>query len=458
MNQSVMKPLSFCILLFVSLTLSVSATLEWPAFRGPDGTGVGSAKDLPVEWSTDSNIAWKLALPAWSGSSPIISGDSIYFISPSKEEVKEQPKEPAPTGRRSRRPAPPTNILGPGGQQILLYSVSRKDGFINWTTPLDSGNKISFKQNSSTPSPVTDGETIFTVTGNGIVTAVDLSGKTLWTYAIQEAHWKFGIQAGYASSPVLFEDLIIMQVLHGMYTDDPSYLLALDKHTGKERWYEERETDALKESPDSYASPTLSQTHTGMELIILGGDYVTGHNPRTGEEIWRAGGLNPKKATNYRIIPSPVAVDGMIYAPTRKKPLLALRFGGKGDVTDSHLVWKWDQPAGAPDVPTPICDGMHFYMVEDFGQVTCLDAKTGEVIWGPSPTGLGRVSASPVMADGKIFITSEDGETAVVQAGAEFKLLGKNQLDDSWTLSTPAVAGNQLFIRTAEFLYCIKQI
>ena len=101
---------------------------------------------------------------------------------------------------------------------------------------------------------------------------------------------------------------------------------------------------------------------------------------------------------------------------------------------------------------------MHFYMVEDFGQVTCLDAKTGEVIWGPSPTGLGRVSASPVMADGKIFITSEDGETAVVQAGAEFKLLGKNQLDDSWTLSTPAVAGNQLFIRTAEFLYCIKQI
>jgi outer membrane protein assembly factor BamB len=310
----------------------------------------------------------------------------------------------------------------------------------------------------SSPSPVTDGETIYTVTGNGIVSAVNLSGKILWQYAVQDAHWKFGIQAGYASSPILFEDLLIMQVLHGMYTDDPSYLLALDKNTGKERWYQERETDALKESPDSYASPTLSQTHTGMELIILGGDYVTGHNPRTGEEIWRAGGLNPKKATNYRIIPSPVAVDGMIYAPTRKKPLLALRFGGKGDVTDSHLVWKWDQPAGAPDVPTPICDGMHFYMVEDFGQVTCLDAKTGEVIWGPSPTGLGRVSASPVMADGKIFITSEDGETAVVQAGAEFKLLGKNQLDDSWTLSTPAVAGNQLFIRTAEFLYCIKQI
>ena len=453
MNKSVVKFLTLFIFLCFSLT--VSAVSEWPTWRGPDGTGIGTAKDLPVEWSTDSNVAWKLALPAWSGSSPIISGDSIYFISPSKEEVKEQPKEPAPTGRRSRRPAPPTNILGPGGQEILLYSVSRKDGSVNWTTPLDSGNKISFKQNSSSPSPVTDGEFLYTVTGNGIASAVDLSGNIKWQYSIQDHHWKFGIQAGYASSPVLFEDLLIMQVLHGMYTDDPSYMLALDKNTGKERWYQERETDAEKESPDSYSTPALSQTHSGVQLIILGGDYVTGHNPRTGEEIWRAGGLNPKKATNYRIVPSPVAVDGMIYAPTRKKPLLALRFEGKGDVTDSHLVWKWDQPAGAPDVPTPICDGMHFYMVEDFGQVTCLDAKTGDVIWGPSSTGLGRVSSSPVMADGKIFITSEDGETAVVQAGNEFKLLGKSELDGSFTLSSPAVAGNQLFIRTGDYLYCI---
>ncbi|MCB1124798.1 MAG: PQQ-binding-like beta-propeller repeat protein, partial [Verrucomicrobiae bacterium] len=212
--------------------------------------------------------------------------------------------------------------MGPGGQDILLYCISRKNGSVAWTTKLDRGNAISFKQNSSSPSPVTDGKVIYTVTGNGIVTAVDLSGKKLWDYSIQDNHYKFGIQAGYASSPVLFEDLLIIQVLHGMYTDDPSYLLALDKATGKERWYQERETDAIKEYPDAYTSPTLSQTHTGIQLIVLGGDYVTGHDPRTGEEIWRAGGLNPKKATNYRIIPSPVAIDGMIYAPTRKKPLL----------------------------------------------------------------------------------------------------------------------------------------
>jgi outer membrane protein assembly factor BamB len=442
---------------FISWTLSASATLEWPSWRGPDGTGIGSAKNLPVEWTTDQNVAWKLKMPAWSGSSPIISGDYVYLISPSKEEPKEKPKEePAEKGKGWTPPSPPTNILGPGGQEILLYCVSRKDGSVKWKTPLDSGNAINFKQNSSSPSPVTDGKAIYTVTGNGIVNAVDLSGKKLWSYAIQDHHYKFGIQAGYASSPIIFEDLLIMQVLHGMYTDDPSYLLALDTKTGKQRWYQERETDAIKESPDSYASPTLSQTHNGMELIILGGDYVTGHNPRTGKEIWRAGGLNPKKATNFRIIPSPVAVDGMIYAPTRKKPLLALRFAGNGDVTESHLVWQYDKPAGAPDVPTPICDGRFFYMVEDFGQVTCLNAKTGDVIWGPESTGLGRVSSSPVMADGKIFFTDEDGETAVVQAGDTFKLLGKNKLDNSFTLSSPAVAGNQLFIRTADYLYCLS--
>lgn len=443
----------------ISSTLLSSGTMEWPAWRGPDGNGIGNAENLPVEWTTESNVAWKLALPAWSGSSPIISGDSIYLVSPSKEEVVEKPvEEPSEgNGRRRRRPSPPGNILGPGGQQILLYSISRENGSVNWTAELDSGNAVSFKQNSSSPSPVTDGKTIYTMTGNGLVTAVSSAGKKLWSYAVQDHHYKFGIQAGYASSPILFEDLLIIQVLHGMFTDDPSYILALDKNTGKQRWYQERETDAVKESPDSYTTPTLSRTHNGMELIILGGDYVTGHNPRTGEEIWRAGGLNPKKASNYRIVPSPVAVDGMVYAPTRKKPLLALRFAGKGDVTESHLVWKYDKPAGAPDVPTPICDGMFFYMVEDFGQITCLDAKTGEVIWGPESTGLGRVSSSPIMADGKIIFSDEDGETAVVKAGPKFELLGKNKLDGSFTLSTPAAAGNQLFIRTANYLYCLEE-
>lgn len=438
--------------LFASLPLSTFA--DWPAWRGPNGNGIGFAEDLPVEWTVDSNVSWKVKLPAWSGASPIVVGDEVFVVSPSEQEAAPS-AEPAPAGR-GRRPAPPPG-MGPGGQEIVLFCLSKRDGSIQWQSKLDEGNKIEFKQNMSSPSPVSDGETIWVVTGNGVVSAVDMKGKLLWKYDIQESHWKLGLLAGYASSPALHEDKLIIQVLHGMRTDDPSYLLALDKKTGKERWYVERETDAVHESPDAYTTPALSKTKDGIQLIITGGDYVTGHDPDTGREIWRAGGLNPQKARNYRIVPSPVAYDGMIYAPTRKKPLLALRAGGKGDVTESHLVWKYEKPAGSPDVPTPICDGKYFYMVEDFGQVTCLDAKTGDVIWGPETTGLGRVSSSPVLADGKIYITAEDSEIAVVQAGPEFKLLGKSELDGSFTLSTPAVSGNQLFIRTGEYLYSISK-
>lgn len=438
--------------LFASLPLSTLA--DWPAWRGPSGNGIGFAEDLPVEWNVDSNISWKVKLPAWSGASPIVVGDKVFVVSPSEQDAVLQ-AEPAPAGR-GRRPAPPPG-MGPGGQDIVLFCLSKKDGSIQWQSKVDEGNKIEFKQNMSSPSPVSDGETIWVVTGNGIITAVDMKGKLLWKYDIQESHWKLGLLAGYASSPVLYEDKLIIQVLHGMHTNDPSYLLALDKKIGKELWYVERETDAVHESPDAYTTPALSKTKDGIQLIITGGDYVTAHDPDTGREVWRAGGLNPQKARNYRIVPSPVAYDGMIYAPTRKKPLLALRAGGKGDVTESHLVWKYEKPAGSPDVPTPICDGKYFYMVEDFGQVTCLDAKTGDVIWGPETTGLGRVSSSPVLADGKIYITAEDSEIAVVQAGPDFKLLGKSELDGSFTLSTPAVSGNQLFIRTGEYLYSISK-
>lgn len=444
----------FSIALVLSAILPASALADWPAWRGPNGNGIGSAENLPVEWTVDSNVSWKVKLPAWSGASPIVVGDKVFVVSPSKQDAP-PPAEPAPAGR-GRRPAPPPG-MGPGGQEIVLFCLSKKDGSIQWKSKLDEGNKIEFKQNMSSPSPVSDGETIWVVTGNGIVSAVDMKGKLRWQYDIQESHYKLGLLAGYASSPVLYENKLIIQVLHGMRTDDPSYLLALDKKTGKKLWYVERETDAIHESPDAYTTPALSETKDGIQLVITGGDYVTGHDPDTGKEIWRAAGLNPQKARNYRIVPSPVAYDGMIYAPTRKKPLLALRVGGKGDVTESHLVWKYEKPAGSPDVPTPICDGTYFYMVEDFGQITCLDAKTGEVIWGPETTGLGRVSSSPVLADGKIFITAEDSETAVVQAGPEFKLLGKSELDGSFTLSTPAVSGNQLFIRTGAFLYSISE-
>jgi outer membrane protein assembly factor BamB len=164
--------------------------------------------------------------------------------------------------------------------------------------------------------------------------------------------------------------------------------------------------------------------------------------------------LNPRNNRSYRIVPSPSVVDGMIYAPSRKTPLLALRTGGTGDVTESHRAWQWTGQ-GAPDVPTPVADGEYFYMIDDGGLVTCLDARKGTIVWGPDDTGLGRVSASPILADGKIYIVGETAETVILQAGGEFKVLARNTLDGDYTLSTPAIAGEEIFIRTATHLYCI---
>src|SRR5205823_5094698 len=198
-------------------------------------------------------------------------------------------------------------------------------------------------------------------------------GTEVWKRFIQRDYGRFGLNWGYASSPLLYGGNLIIQVLHGNNTTDPSYLLALDGLTGKEVWRKIRPTDAIRESPDAYTTPALLHIGGKDEIVISGGDYVTGHDPKTGTEIWRAGGLNPARQPNYRIVASPVVADGMIYAPSRRRPLLALRAGGTGDVSRTHLAWQWDD-RGGPDVPTPVSDGKFFFMVDDGGMVTCLDA------------------------------------------------------------------------------------
>jgi outer membrane protein assembly factor BamB len=192
------------------------------------------------------------------------------------------------------------------------------------------------------------------------------------------------------------------------------------------------------------------------QIVVSGGGYVTGHNPETGAEVWRGGGLIPNANRNYRVISSAVVRDGMIFVPTRQTPLLAYKAGGSGNITESGLAWSWTG-RHAPDVPTPVSDGPRFYMVDDGGMITCLNAKTGAVIYGPVDTGVGRTSSSPIIADGKIYLNSESAETAVIQAGPEYKLIAKNSLDGSYTLGCPAIDGEEIFIRTASHLYCISK-
>ena len=425
--------LGLCVLV---LMCSVGAEENWPHWRGPEQTGVAHATNLPETWSETENVVWKTPLPSWSGGSPVIWGDRIFVTSPSKTE------------------AGSTDEVA-GGPKLLLLCLSKRDGSVLWERELDAGNALRRKGNDSSPSPVTDGAHVWVLTGTGAVAALTMDGEVLWKRNVQTDYGPFSLQFGYASSPLLHDGTLIIQVLHGFKTDAPSYLLALDALSGKERWRVERPTNAIRESRDSYASPVLFRQDGKAQIIAVGGDCVTGHDADTGTEVWRACGLNPKNSERNRIVVTPVAVDGMIYACSSKMPLLALRAGGEGDISTSHLVWSWDKP-DAPDVPTPACDGVYFYMLDDRGIITCLNAKTGEVIWGPEHTARGLVSASLVVADGKLFITNEAGVTTVLAAGPTFKAIATNALPgDDRTLSSLAVSGSQIFLRTPTHLYCI---
>ncbi len=399
-----------------------SAAEDWPQWRGPTRDGVSTETNLPVKWSTAENVAWKVAMPDRSGSTPIIWGDNVFL-----------------------------NVAEAG--ELHLWVLDRKDGSLSWKKFLSGGDKRQRKQNMSSPSPVTDGRHVWVLTGTGILKGFDFDGKELWSRDIQREYGRFGLNWGYASSPLLHGDSLYVQVLHGMKTDEPSYILRIDKMTGETRWHVERPTNAIRESPDSYTTPALLEYDGKSELVITGGDVVTGHDLETGEELWRHDGLNPQNNPAYRIVASPVVLDGIIIAPTRVRPMLAIKPGGKGDITETHRLWSFDN---GPDVPTPVSDGTYLYVVNDRGVMFCLEQKSGEVVWGPERLARGTYSSSPVLADGKIYATNEDGLTTVIKAGPTIEILSENQLE-GFTLSSPAISRGQIFMRTDQFLYVIGE-
>ncbi len=409
--------LSMSFAALVAVTLSAD---NWPQWRGPQLNGVSTETGLPLKWTSDSNVAWKLPLPEWSGATPIVWGNSIFL-----------------------------NVAE--GNALSLWCVDRKGPAVLWKAPLGGGNHKEQKQNMSSPSPVTDGAHVYAMTGTGILKGFDFKGNPLWSRDIQREYGRFGLNWGYASSPLLHEDGLFVEVLHGMHTDDPSYLLRIDKNTGKTVWKVERPTGALRESPDAYTTPTLLQYGTTTEIVVSGADVVTGHDPATGKELWRLNGLNPLNDTSNRIVASPVVAGGLIIAPSRVNPVIAIRPGGRGDVSQSHKAWQFTR---GPDVPTPVSDGTHVFIVTDNGIVYALNAKTGAVVWGPTRLKSGTYSASPVLADGRVYVTNEDGLTSVFAAGPAYELLAENPLDD-YTLSSPAVSEGQIFIRTAKHLFAI---
>ena len=393
---------------------------NWPQWRGPNLNLTSSETDLPLKWSATENVTWKFSLPAWSGATPIVWGDHVFL-----------------------------NVAENGN--LYLWAIDRRGPKLAWKKFLSDGDHKERKQNMSTPSPVTDGKNVWAMTGTGALKGFDFDGNEIWSRNIQADYGRFGLNWGYASSPLLYEDSLYVQVVHGMKTRDPSYLLRIDKKTGKTLWRIERHTPAQRESPDSYSTPIIANTPGETQLIVLGGDVVTGHDLKTGEELWRMTGFNPGNDLAHRTIASAVYQDGIVFAPTRERPLQAFKIGGRGDITKSNLLWQFNN---GPDVPTPVVDGKYFYSVNDRGILWCLDAKTGEQIYGGQRMKPGTYSASPVLADGRIYITNEDGLTTVLKAGPRFEVLAENNVND-YCLNTIAISEGQIFLRTAQTLYCI---
>lgn len=410
---------------------------NWGQWRGPNFNGSTSEKNLPTNWSNTENVAWKTPLPGMSGATPVIWGDSVFVSSPDAQ------------------------------KNLNLICLNRTDGKVRWQKTVAIGDKVIGRNNMASPSPVTDGKTVFAIFGTGDLAAYDFSGKEIWTRSIAKDFGKFSIMWLYGSSPLLYKGKLYVQVLQREpippdYThsidDKPhreSFLLCIDPKTGKDLWRHIRKTDAKMESNESYATPIPFEGKNGTEILIVGGNCVTGHNAETGEEIWRCDGLNAKDGSFMRIVPSAVTGAGMIFAcAPKREPVFAIKSGGKGNITATHIAWKFEEYPS--DCVTPLFYQEKLFVLDgDKQMMTCLDPKTGEKKWQGNLGVREIFRSSPTGADGKIYCLGERGTVVVLDAGQEFKILSTIKMGEEPIRSSIAVAEGQLFIRTGQNLYCI---
>jgi outer membrane protein assembly factor BamB len=429
------------ILALAALAVAFTARAEnWPHWRGPAFNGSSPDTGFPTAWSADSGIKWTTPLPGFSGSTPCVWGDSVFVSSPDSN------------------------------KDLLLLCLDRKDGKVRWQKQLATGDQTKGRTspNMSSPSPVSDGKTVWALYGTSDLAALDFNGQILWQRNLGADFGRFSNMWLYGSSPTLFKGKLYIQVLQRTpvpndYThaldgkpNRDSYLLAIDPKTGKDLWKQVRPTEAIMESQESYGTPIPYEHDGKAEILVLGGDCLTGHGAETGKELWRCGGFNPKKGEWMRIVSSPVTWKDMIYAVGPKKlPLLAIKAGGHGDITATHVAWQFtDFP---PDVCTPaVYQDKLFVLDGDKQMLTCLDPKTGEKKWSGNLGVRENFKASPTAADGRIYCVSERGTVVICDAGSEFKVLGTVALGGGEpSRSAIAASEGQLFIRLAEKLVCV---
>ncbi len=399
---------------------------DWPQFRGAGALGRSEAKGLPLTWSDERNVVWKAALPGPGASSPIVLGDRIFITSFTGFATS------------SREPGEMTNLK----RHLLCLNLA--DGKIIWDTAVPAEmpeqDRIREGHGYASSTPVADAERVYAFFGKTGVFAFDHSGKQLWKTKVGDKlnGW------GSATSPVLYKDYLIVNA-----SIESDSLVALDKKTGKEVW-------RANVSNESWHAPVFVTAPDGStEVVAAKNGRVLGFNADTGEGLW-----NVKTGIPWYMCPTPVVQDGIVYVIGGRTPngALAIRAGGRGDVTASHVVWKVGKGS---NVPSPILhDGYLYFAHENLGIVYCLNAKTGELVFEerlePSP---GQIYASPVMGDGKIYFTGRGGRTVVIAASPKFEKLGENTLESNRGMfnSSPAISGNKILLRSNRALYCLGE-
>ncbi|NQU22835.1 MAG: PQQ-like beta-propeller repeat protein [Candidatus Nealsonbacteria bacterium] len=428
-------------LAFALLTTSMARAGDWAQWRGPLFNGSTDEKNLPDDWTTTENVAWSADLRGAAAGTPVVCGDKVYLSDVSANE-----------------------------ETLLASCYDRTNGKLLWQHKIAQGIRKDFRNTFASPSPVTDGKIVIFFYGNGDLVGFDPDGKQQWARNIQKDHGTFAFLWTFSSTPLLFEGKLYLPVMQRDvpvqgrgYADrkNESYLLAIDPATGKTLWRHVRPSQAVAESRESFSTPTPF-VHEGVKQVLLtGGDDLTGHDPATGKELWRWGTWNPSRIGHWRLVPSPVAGGGVILACAPKRdPIYAVKAGGTGLLDDSALAWvSRDAREISADVPTPAFYDGDFFVLSDVRKcLSRVEPLTGKVKWTIDTPAREKYEASPTAADGKIYIINFEGQVAVVDAD-DGKILKEISMDEPTNgevvRSTISVADSQLFIRTTRKLYCI---
>jgi outer membrane protein assembly factor BamB len=429
--------------LIVWTILPVSAG-DWSNWRGPSYDGASEETHLPERFSPTENVLWSQSMPGPDAATPIVIGNRIYVSATEKA----------------------------GNEKALVaLCLDRDKGSILWKKQVATTDRKCRMQNTwASPSPVSDGKRTIFFYGTGDLAALDEKGDILWTRNLQKDEGPWFLMWDYGASPLLYKDKLYISVMQrtkpyewsfpGQNAEPAQgYLLCLDPATGKNLWKQKRPSDANDESLEAYTTPIPYSVHGREEILVAGGDYLTGHNPQTGAELWRLC-YYPDHPNHKPLVPSPVVENGTVFGTQGKWGMpfaFAIPQEPKGEVPFSALVWT--QKVESSDTPSLLYYRDRLYIVHDARKtIQCLNPKTGEQIWQGELGGDTFFRSSPVAADGKIYCLNMKGKVVVLKAGDEFKILSENEMGGgAASCATIAISDGKLFIRTSETLFCVGE-